>query len=171
MLTAYFDIPAAAGAPSAEFGKKGAKPPKAKKPPRTPKPPRPTEAHTSGSALHAQFVPLPPETNAPKPAEAAGQQAWHALQPEAAADDDVAAAAWDEEPTVWEEDEYEEDEVSEPDFEVDSLEPSTVAVDESLSSSLDEPLVFHGRTFRPKKSSAVAVYSGPRLCYEDDDFE
>lgn len=77
--------------------------------------------------------------------------------------------AWD----AWGEDEEqgsEDDDVSEPDFE-----PESMGVEESLGSSVDDFDVHAalGRRLRGEKllSHMVAVYSGPQLCCEDEDFD
>lgn len=167
MLAAYFDIPAkdAGEQPGrrADFGRaKG----KAKGVCRARKPPRPTES--SATTVHAKFVPLPPERNIPQPAEEPGQ-AWQGLDPATTRDDDV--VAWD----AWGEDEEdpagsEDEEASEPDFEPESLE-----LDESLGSSVEDIDVhaMFGMRARGGRSieQSVAVYSGPQLCFEDEDFD
>lgn len=181
MLSAYFDIASAAQAPAAaaeprggaaaSFGK--ARRTKAGAAPRgRARPPKPTEAATT--SLHAKFEPLPPEKNVPRPAEQPGQ-AWQGLHGTAAKDDDVALFRADDEEDMWaaeQDDELEAqedaDDVSEPDFEPDSLDLSAA---DSVSSSMDEaPFLLLGRKALGNKQ-AVPVYSGPQLCCEDDDFD
>lgn len=175
MLSAYFDIRTAEGAaapadPATSFGK--ARRSKAGAPRGRDKPPKPSEAATT--SLHAKFEPLPPEKNVPRPAEQPGQ-AWQGLQGTAARDDDVAAfRAEDEEEDIWaaeQDDDVElqedRDDVSEPDFEPESLEFSST---ESVSSSMDEaPSFLLGRKSLGNRQP-VPVYAGPQLCCEDDDF-
>lgn len=138
--------------------------------PKRPKEPKPTEAATT--SVHAKFQPLPPETNVPRPAEQPGQP-WHALQGTSAKDDDLADADFDDQQWDDEDEEVqvgEEDELSEPDYEPDSL--SMVGETESVSSSLDESPFYALLASRRRKPAAEkAVYSGPQLCYEDDDFD
>lgn len=168
MLAAYFDIrPTGDSDAQRPFGRihksaSNAKP-KTKKPPKPPKPPRPTEASTT--SVHARFEPLPPEKNVPRPAEEPGQ-AWQGLDSSTVKDDDVMEwDAWGEEDQQLSEDE----ELSEPDFEPESLD-----LEESLASSLDDPDVhaIFGKRARAKGlAQPAAVYSGPQLCCEDEDFD
>lgn len=143
MLSAYFDLPQVA--------------PNGKR--RKPKTPKPTEASTTN--LHVKFEPLPPEKNIPKAAEEPGQ-AWQALDESVAPkDDDVAEWNWDSE------EEHPASEVSEPDFEPESLD-----IEDSVASSMEShDCVFARRKTRRFAEPAVAVYSGPELCCEDEDFD
>lgn len=152
MLSAYFDLPAATTGTTKQFGRK-----------KSPKVPKPTEASTT--TVHVKFEPLPPEKNVPKPAEAPAQ-AWSAFDETAGTrDDDV--ALWEDEETRSEA----SDQTSEPDFEPESLEST---VEESLGSSVDDAdmaTLFGRKRSKPFASPAVAVYSGPQLWYEDEDFD
>ena len=140
---------------------------------------------------HARFEPLPAEKRVPKPAEEPGQ-AWQALEGSGVErDDDIAAVEW------WDDDEEagEDDEVTTSNFEFDSLDQAgvefdspeqTTSVVESLSSSMEtdsggceddgltsfigvSPHVFFSRKSRLKQPAAV--YSGPQLCLDDDNFD
>lgn len=136
---------------------------------------QPSEACTT--SVHAAFVPLPPETNVPRPAETGGRATWQVLDGTLVDDN---ADGWDAEagPPTWEDDRVDEDDLvagddaSEPDFEPDSLDPD---VESSLSSSVDEISV-HAflsgrRCTKPHAHQATPVYSGPQLCCEDDGFD
>ncbi len=174
MLSAFFDIQVAKQGQRQHrpaFGKLGKSKPGTKPPPAKHEP-RPSEACT----LHARFVPLPHEKNAPKPAEVDTQQ-WGALSGSGVTrEDDVAEFKpdWDEEPAgAWDEEE-EMDEMSEPDFEPESMDPLAVAADaDSVSSSLEDErsLQLFFRKARPRCQDHAPVYSGPQLCCEDDDFD
>lgn len=168
--------------------------------------PRPTEAATT--SVHTKFVPLPPECNVPKPAEVPSQ-AWQALSGSGVSrEDDMAEfrADWTtfsetamETATEWDEEEAagdELDDMSEPDYEPESLDPLGSCTPggggggeggggaaASLSSSLEEDTrsrdaarslhaFFSGRRLGQRTSSAASqMYSGPQLCYEDEDFD
>ena len=190
MLSAFFDIRSdpKAAASAGVFGKKtpstaaaaakAATKQRARKtlqaPPAAAEP-EGTEAATTH--IHAGFVPLPPETNVPRPAEAEGQQAWQAYAESGAVkDDDVAEfkADWDE----W--DEMQEDgDASEPDFEPESLDPCIVSaspgIEDSLGSSVEDVPSFFLSRRRPSQGGTTAqgvpVYTGPQLCCEDEDFD
>lgn len=169
MLAAYFDIKPREtyaqpfGKP---FGKPHGKPQAgqaAGKAKAKAKAPRPMEACTT--SVHAKFEPLPPEKNVPRPAEEPGQS-WSGLDSATVKEDDVVEwDAWGDEEQLLSEDE----EMSEPDFEPESLD-----LEESLGSSLDDPDVhaIFGKRARAKGfSQPTAVYSGPELCCEDEDFD
>lgn len=171
MLSAFFDIQTTA--PKKEFGRKTAANKKKKAaPPQPSAEPEGTEAATTH--IHAGFVPLPPETNVPKPAEADGQ-AWQAYAESGEVkDDDVAVfkADWDLE---WEET-NEDAEGSEPDFEPESLDPcisTSPGIEDSLGSSVDDTPFFltRRRSSHAAAAQGVPVYTGPQLCCEDEDFD
>lgn len=149
--------------------------------------PMPTEASTTQQ--HAKFVALPPEANAPKPAEVGGAQTWHALNDKDEKDDDFSEfrPGWDEDDDQagqWEEaGEDLMDDISEPDFEPESLDllapqaeggkPGSVSgssVEDSTLDSFDVRSFFMGRKTK-YAHEASPVYSGPRLCCEDDEFD
>lgn len=173
MLSAFFDIqPAGAHDKSFKTPKRRAA---AKKSGAAPK-----ASEASTTSVHARFTPLPAETNIPKPAEVCTQQ-WQALSGSGVTrDDDIAEfkAGWDEDETCWDDEEAEDldqlDDVSEPDFEPDSLDP---LLEPSLSSSFEDDrgaASFFARRLKPAHHQAAAhqaVYSGPQLCCEDDDFD
>jgi len=183
MLSAFFDIQSKddrAGGGQV-FGKsrsraahKGGKAPRSAAGNPDPRPREPGTTH-----MHAKFVPLPAETNVPKPAEAGGQ-AWQALTGSGVVrDDDVAEfkPEWDDDCTMWDDDEAREDmpdDVSEPDFEPESLDMDPGTADLDMSSSLEEDRsvasFFARRTKFCAKHEAAPVYSGPLLRLEDDDF-
>lgn len=175
MLSAYFDIKAfkpASAQPEARekrpFGKAGKA--KAGRPKRAP---QPTEAATT--SVHAKFEPLPAEKNVPRAAELPGQP-WQALSGTDAKDDDFAEFKPDDD-GMWDEEEKGEedaDDMSEPDFEPDSLDPIATSVGGESYSSLDDAPI--AAFFRRRRSQSfgqqpVPVYSGPQLCCEDDDFD
>lgn len=116
---------------------------------------------------YAEFVPLPPETNVPRPAEPGGQP-WLPLDDNEAADDDV--AVWNEY-----EDECGEDDDAMSDcheYEPDSLESAATAAGASVTSSLDDDddklrLLFSRRG--GEGPQAVPVYAGPALLLEELD--
>lgn len=176
MLASFFDIPPGPAAAPA-FGKKGrgkASPVQpARRRARTAAP-KPTEASTT--TVHAAFEPLPPERGAPRPAEGPGQP-WQALAGSGVTrDDDIAefrADWWEAEADAAEE----MDDVSEPDFEPESLDPlaaEAAGAEDSVASSLDEDVrAFFSRRGRggQGRCQAAAVYSGPQLRYEDDDWD
>ena len=177
MLSAFFDIQQVSGKQGCAFGK--LKKTKAPGGNRAAQEPRPAEAGTT--SVHAKFVPLSQEKNVPKPAEVATQQ-WRALSGSGVKkEDDVSEFKPDVEPEqagVWDEEDEEMDDMSEPDFEPESLDPlAAEEVESSLSSSLEDdrslyPLFF--RKSRPRgleAHQAAPVYSGPQLCCEEDDFE
>lgn len=128
------------------------------------------------TSMHALFEPLPPEDPGPAAAEAPGRELWQAPVPGAEeADEDWEAAFMDEEERAALMEDG--DDVSEPDFEADSLEVEEDVPGggggEDLSSSVDTVLslkaVFGARRAKPPGSATKAVYSGPLLCCEDDD--
>lgn len=176
MLAAFFDIPAAPAGGAAAFGKE----PKAKARAaakrqasrKRPSAPKPVEASTT--TMRAGFEPLPPEHQAPRPAEEGGQ-AWQPLAGSGVTrDDDIAefrADWWEEDADVQEE----ADDASEPDFEPESLEPcatETATLDSVAASPMDDDLrFFFAKRSRSVVPSEAAVYTGPQLCYEDDDFD
>jgi hypothetical protein len=191
MLAAYFDLPVSAA--GAAFGPKKPKQPAKQQPAKQqpakqqPKakakpssshhsshqPPRPCEASTTN--VHAGFEPLPAEKNAPVPAEPRSDHTWQALDPGL----DPGAVRADE-VCDWEDEEegpedVDRDDVSEPDFEPESLDPLAAAEVESLGSSVDDQSLhsfFATRRCKGKPSHASrAVYSGPMLCCEDDEFD
>lgn len=181
MLSAYFDIKAfkpAAAQPEARehrpFGKGKGGRAKAGRPAK--RAPQPTEAATT--SVHAKFEPLPAEKNVPRAAELPGQP-WQALSGTDAKDDDFVEFKPDED-GMWDEEERGEedaDDMSEPDFEPDSLDPIAVAGTsvggESYSSLDDAPIAafFRRRRSQSFGQQPVPVYSGPQLCCEDDDFD
>lgn len=175
MLAAYFDLKMAGGSVADEgkqFGrqtktttkkKTAAATTKRSKSSSTTKHPKP--ASDSMMTSHAKFQPLPAEKRVPRPAEEPGQ-AWQALEGSGVQrDDDVAAVEW------WGEDEEaadEDDDDVSVDFEFDSLDPTTAMVSESLSSSVDDaaPIFFSRRS---RLQQPAAVYTGPQLCFDDDE--
>lgn len=172
MLAAYFDIRARPEAPCPPPAPPPAKK-KAKKAKKPADPPRPVETTAS---LHARFDPLPPEPHVPRPAEVAGQ-AWHALAEGVEREDDV--AVFEEE---WDGLDGTEDgepgddaktEASEPDFEPESLDLcSDVDVASSFEDGASLQFMSRRRSERPPKmKQALAMYSGPQLCCEDDEFD
>jgi len=196
MLTSYFDIKTEPKADAQPFGRRskqqqqpsgrraataaGRKKQSAKSA-KPAKDPRPTEAATT--SVHARFVPLPPETNVPRPAETP-TQAWQALGGSGVVRDDDFAEWQDDQPdddqqAGWDEDAQDElDELSEPDFEPESLDPlvdgGMMELESSLSSSVgDDDRAVHAffRRHRACAPQSTPVYSGPQLCCEDDDFD
>lgn len=174
MLAAYFNIPAAASEEDKCFGKKKKAPAAApKKRAAARKPPKPTEAATATATEHAKFEPLPAEKRVPRPAEEPGQ-AWQAFDGVTTAkEDDIAEfrADWE-----WEEEELtEDDEMSEPDFEPESLDPLSVetsVVEGSLGSVDDDIHCFLGKRHRRQTvTQPTTLYSGPQLRYEEEDFD
>lgn len=177
MLSAFFDLPAPPR-PQQQQPKHTKKPAgkrrtavAAKKEPK---------AAEGTATFHAKFKPLPDEKNVPRAAEQPGQ-AWQALQGSGVTrDDDVAEfrADWETEEQAWDEaDEVEpmdDDDRSEPDYEPESLD--STALDVSLGSSVDEDDAtvqnfFQARRMRRRcRLQEQAVYSGPMLCCENDDF-
>lgn len=179
MITAYLDIqtrarcdPPAAPRPIAPPKRRPAAPAAA---------PKPSEASTT--SMHALFEPLPPEEEGPRAAEAPGRELWQGPvpgqeEPEAGGGDWESAFMDEEERAALMED---GDDVSEPDFEADSLEAEeddprgAAAGAEELSSSVETVLslkaVFGSRRAGSKAGGGRAVYSGPLLCCEDDDFD
>lgn len=177
MLTAFFDIAAgSAPPPPGSFGKTK----RAKKSAR----PAPQPA-TSTAGCHAKFEPLPPEKNVPRAAEQPGQ-AWQALHESVPnRDDNIAefrAFDPDEEDPAGDEfmdedaelEDADRDDQSEPDFEPESLDPLADDDRVSMGSSFEEDRSLHAffstRRHAPKMEQR-AVYSGPMLCREDDDFD
>ena len=167
MLAAFFDIPTAV-AEGAPFGKDRKAPkPKARPGERRRSSPKPTEASTT--TMRTRFEPLPPDLPPPRPAEESGQ-AWQPLAGSGVTrDDDIAefrADWWDEDADA----EEEPEDASEPDFEPDSLEPC--APEDSVAASPVDSTVqlFFSKRCRGAPPPA-AMYTGPQLCYEDDDFD
>lgn len=171
MITAFLDIqtrarrdPPAAAPRAAAAGKRRAAP-------------KPCEASTT--SMHAMFEPLPPEEVGPLAAEDPGRELWQGPVP---GQEDRDAGDW--ESAFMEEEEraalVEDDDVSEPDFEADSLEALEDedarggAGAEELSSSVETVLSLKA-VFGSRRASGKAggkpVYSGPLLCCEDDDFD
>lgn len=170
MLSAYFNIPPPNETGDKKFGRKPPAKHAAKRTTTKPPPPPPQPTEPSTTSEHVKFEPLPPEKRVPRPAEEPGQ-AWHSFDGVTAAkDDDIAEfrADWE-----WEDEEQksEDEELSEPDFEPESLDPVSLAtsVEDSMT-SMDDDSFFQRRRAKPP-SSQRTVYSGPQLCYEDDDFE
>lgn len=171
MITAFLDIqtrarcdpPSAAATPRSATKRRAA----------TPARPKPSEAATT--SMHAKFEPLPPEAAGPLAAEAPGRELWQGPVPGQEEDggDWEAVFMDEEERAALMED---GDDVSEPDFEADSLEaeddPAGAAAEE-LSSSVETVMslkaVFGSRR-AGKSAGGKPVYSGPLLCCEDDDF-
>jgi hypothetical protein len=195
MLSAYFDIPAAAPTTAAPFGRAAA----AKRARKNsaaaaagrggdPAPTDPTRT------AHAGFEPLPPERNVPRAAEQAGQP-WQPLPGAGVTrDDDVAEfrADWDGDDGDGGGEEWDggareggeaDDDVSEPDYEPESLDPLgaataagapgvvTDSLDSAPGSFEDRTLqaFFNARRCRQKLPPQHVVYSGPMLCCEDED--
>lgn len=191
MLTAYFDVrgaksdrwPAAPPRPppkaSASSGGKTAAARRGKQP-------KPTEAATT--SVLAKFEPLAPERKfEPKAAELPGRQEWQGLTDgEVKCDDEM--ADWETAFMVEGEEEAEavdDDDVSEPDYEADSLDVDDVCAGASAefepSSSSDEAMggsmgslkaALSARRQRAAAAAAPrqkAVYAGPLLCCDQDD--
>jgi hypothetical protein len=148
-------------------------------------PPRPADVG-AGVGLHASFEPLPPEKNVPRAAEQPGQ-AWHALHDGVTRDDNIAEFKADADADVFDEfgDDFDEspragdeaDDESEPDFEPESLDPLADDDKCSMGSSLEEDRSLHS-FFTSRRQGAArgadqarALYTGPMLCLEDEDFE
>lgn len=174
MITAFLDIHTRArcdppAAPRAVAAKR-----------RPAAPPKPTEASTT--SMHALFEPLPPEEAGPRAAEAAGRELWQGPVP-GHEEPDTGAGGGDWESAFMDEEERaalmeDGDDVSEPDFEAESLEAEDdgrgAAAAEELSSSVetvDLKAVFGSRRAGKAAGGGKAVYSGPLLCCEDDDFD
>lgn len=143
--------------------------------------PQPAEAGTY--SVHAKFEPLQPNSPGPRPAEPTGQ-AWQALRDDVVREDDV--ATWQDDQTQWEDDadadaDIDDDGDEEPNYEPESLDPLSVMEGDDasvMSSSLDAEeavtqvsayLFFKSR--RQRCPQTTAVYSGPQLCCEDEDFD
>ncbi len=187
MLSAFFDLPGAK--PGAKAAPKAPKAPKGRgRGRKAAAEPVPTETSTSHS-VHARFEPLPPEKNVPRPVESSMRHEWQSSILE---DDDGDLELFDDEDREMdalqdldeEETREDDDDVSEPDFEPDSLDP----IDESdMSSSfgttdaaldgedLDIRAFFQSRHRGPRHhrhaKQPAAVYSGPQLFCEDDEFD
>lgn len=162
MITAYFDVQPAK--------------PKAKAP-RRPDPPAPKASEAATTSVLAKFEALAPETNVPRAAEQPGRQQWQGLLDTETKDDDL--AEWN---TVFMEDDDEEgheedDDVSEPDFEVDSLDCcETAGPGTEMASSVEDlaPLRAVFGTRRQRRVAAQqqphkAMYGGPLLCCDAED--
>lgn len=181
MLAALFGVDLGGREPKGggvTFGK-GGRAPKARaagrQPPRRRADPQPSDP----CPAHAKFVPLPAETNAPAPAPSGarysrwdpgpgpGVGAGHGSdddEDENEADNDDFAAVWDTD------DETKGDETDDE----ETFEPDSLSVTESVSDvgSLDDRSRFESRGFLGSRSDArqgVPVYSGPQLCFDDED--
>lgn len=163
MLAAFFNIPVG-DAPKA--CPKAPKPPKKAKKPRkaSEKPPEPTEPCTTKH--HARFRPLPEERQ-PSPYAGNKEYAEHCAEWE----DNPEPQPADPQPEP--EEDWDADD-SDRDFEPSSLETQSESSDDE---SVEDWIVkqstrafFEGRRARPNAPQSKPVYTGPRLC-RDEDFE
>lgn len=178
MLSAFFEVkqsdkqPCQQAKPRSKLDKIAAATKKSKKPP---------VAAASGDTqkVYAQFVPLPEETGAPRwadPTWASSDPQWSDFQVGSLDD----KQEWD---YVWDEVHDEEEEEDDTDEWSESSTLGTTSLTETAETMPEAPpptaeLEALDRHFlgRSKQlvavpgSAAVAVYTGPELCLEDDDF-
>lgn len=197
MLSAFFDIPSPPPPRGGSRGRAAGGGKKKQSQPQPPREPRPTEPGTTST--HARFVPLPPEINVPRPAEVGDQQPWRALAADGGRhgrDDgsfpwnhedpaDIDTATWMAEDESADADAVAGDDVSEPDFEPESLDPLAAAgAEEDASCELsggssyeDNFMASFFASRRGRRGGGGGggcgqpVYSGPQLCCEEDDFD
>lgn len=146
-----------------------------------PKRQAPRPACTVG-AHHAKFEPLAPEpVPAPRPAEQPGRQTWHGLVDAEVKEDDELAEfrpGWEEDDSCVEEgfDDDVDDDVSEPDFDVDESLEMMESASADVASSLEDSAppatlkAAFGSRRRVPPPRQKPVYTGPLLfCEAEDD--